>query len=110
MKELESPLPVTAEALDQFVADIVSSFDLPAGDDTYESIATLILHMPQSVASAPMSFFANSVNKSRANAVAYAKMQEFSQKRKQAQEAAKQVETAQAKVDSDGQPVQNRDV
>ncbi len=102
-------LPVTTEELDAFVAKVIVYGNLPEGDDTYESIATLILHMPQSVCKAPLSFFADSVNKSRANAIAYGKMQEFSKKRKEAQEA-KQVESAQMKADSNEQPIQNSGV
>lgn len=102
-------LPTTAEGLDAFVAAITKQFGLPDTDDTYESIATLILHMPQSSCAAPLSFFGNSVKKSMANAVAYPKLQEFGQKRHDAAQAAKQVETApvESTPSSEPVPVQN---
>lgn len=93
-KEPIYDLPQTKEELDSFVNLIVNVHNLPDTDDTYESIATLILHMNQSVSSSPLSFFANSVKKSMANKAAYDKLQEFAQKRKEAalaaQEAAKE--------------------
>lgn len=85
MNELEVMLPQTVAELDVFVATIATEFSLPNTDDTYEAIATLIMHMPPSVCTAPKSYFANSVRKSIANLAAYTKLREFSDKRKQAE-------------------------
>lgn len=95
-------LPVTAEALDAFVLDIVNLFGLPNTDDTYESICTLIIHMPQSTCRAPKSFFGDSVLKSMTNAAAFAKLQEFSRKRRS--------EPANIPVEASSEPVQDKAV
>jgi hypothetical protein len=104
-QEAHVELPRTEDEFEAFTEKIIYGFGLPDTDDTEESIATLIMHMPQSAASAPLSYFANSVKKSMANAIAYSKLQEFSKRRKEKQEA-KQVETAQEST-KDEQSVSN---
>lgn len=107
-REQMSELPQTVEELDSFVAQIVAKFKLPDNEDTYETIATLILHAPASVSSAPMSFFASSVKKSLANKAAYIKCQEFDQKRRAARKAQEPQAEEQAdtlKVTADVGPV-----
>lgn len=83
-------LPTTVEALDKFVAEITESYKLPSGDDTYELIATMIMHMSPNVCRAPRQFFADAVTKSLANRAAYEKLQEFRNKREEAKRAAQQ--------------------
>lgn len=113
--DLPVPLPISTEELDTFVANIVSVGNLPNTDDTYESIATLIMHMNQGVAEAPIKFFIDSVNKSRANAAAYAKLREFADKRRQAAQAAAPASNAvdtqpSQQVSTSEQPVQQPSV
>ncbi len=81
-------LPKTTEHLDCFVADIIQEFDLPPGDDTYDTIATMILHLPQTTAFKEKSYFGHAVWKSLANKAAYDKLTEFRKKR-EAEAAAK---------------------
>lgn len=85
--ERKTALPTTPEQLDEFMALIISKFGLPDTDDTRDSICTLIMHMPQSISRAPLSYFANSVKKSMANKAAYDKLAEYRDKRKAAAEA-----------------------
>jgi hypothetical protein len=89
--ETEVLLPTTTEALDTFVASITQEYGLPEGDDTYDAIATMILHLPHTKAYAPRSHFGNGVLKSLANKAAYDKLTEFREKRlkKEAEEKAK---------------------
>lgn len=103
--EVLTPLPQSVAELDVFVAEITKEFGLPDSDDTYESIATLIMHMPPSSASAPKSFFGESVRKSIANLAAWTKLQEFARKRK---ESSLKQEATQNELASDGpESVQN---
>lgn len=87
--EEQVDLPVTAEELETFMTGIIKDFNLPDSNDTRDSICTLIMHMPPSVSKAPLSYFASSVNKSRANAAAYGKLQEYAKLRKEVAEAEK---------------------
>lgn len=75
--EQEVLLPQSAKELDDFVAGIIKDYELPEGDDTYEAIATMILHLPGTRAHAPRAYFANSVRKQIANKYAYEKCGEF---------------------------------
>lgn len=101
-------LPQSVAELDTYVSEICKEFNLPETDDTYDSIATMIMHVPPSAAKVPMRFFGESVQKSIANKAAYTKLREFSAKREAAAEAAKQVETAPVEaVSTNEQPIQN---
>jgi hypothetical protein len=90
--ELEVLLPTTAKDLDSFVASLIEEFGLPEGDDTYDMVATQILHLPLTRARAPRSYFANGVLKSMANKAAFEKLQEFKQKRDRAEQDRKNSE------------------
>lgn len=85
-------LPTNREDLDAFVAKIVKKFKLPETDDTYESIATMIMHMPNTRAYAPLAYFGNGVLKAMANLAAYEKIQEFCKKRRDAALASAEAE------------------
>lgn len=87
-------LPLTVAALDLYVADLCKAFELPNNDDTYESVATMIMHVPPSACRVPMRFFGESVLKSIANKAAHEKLQEFRDKRTQARVAAQIAENA----------------
>lgn len=87
--EVECLLPTTAEALDEFVDVITKEYELPPGDDTYDAIATMILHLPQTRAFMPHSYFGHGVLKSMANKAAFDKLQGFAIKRKEAEEKKK---------------------
>lgn len=100
-------LPQTTEALDTYVAEICQEFSLPTTDDTYDAIATMIMHIPPTAAKVPMRYFGESVQKSIANKAAYTKLAEFRNKRAAAESAAKQVETTPSQVASTNEPVQN---
>lgn len=108
MNEPEVLLPTDVPALDAFVASIVDEFKLPEGDDTYDSIATMILHLPQTKAYMPRSYFGNGVLKALANRAAYTKLQEFAQKRKEAEEKekAKLTLVPQESIPASEQPLQ----
>lgn len=77
-------LPQTVEDLTKFVNSIAEEYALPDSDDTYEAVATLIMHMPPNNCFAPRSFFGDSIRKSIANRAAYTKLEEFARKRKEA--------------------------
>lgn len=87
--EVEVLLPTDLSALDAFVESITQEFKLPAGDDTYDAIATMILHLPQTRAYALRSYFGNGVLKSLANQAAYTRLQEFRKKREEKEQEAK---------------------
>lgn len=74
-------LPVTETLLDDFVKSLTEEFSLPDGDDTYDAIATMILHLPQTKAYMPRSYFGNGVLKSMANRAAYGKLKELKARR-----------------------------
>lgn len=84
------PLPLSVPELDAYVAELVKEFDLPNTDDTYENVATMLLHAPPSVCKAPMRFFGESVKKSIVNQAAYTKLEEFRAKRAQKERNEKQ--------------------
>lgn len=83
-------LPLNAPDLDAFVASITDEFGLPPGDGTYEAIATAIVHMPANQAYAPRMHFGHIGLKQMATSAAFAKVEEFNQKRRAAQLAAKE--------------------
>lgn len=87
-------IPTSVADLDLFVAALIDEFKLPEGDDTYDAIATMILHLPGTVAYKEMSYFGHGVLKSMANKAAYTKLQEFAAKRKAKEEAEDAVKKA----------------
>jgi len=78
-------LPTTEEGLDHFVASLVEDYELPNTDDTYDAIATMILHLPQTKAFMPRSYFGHGVLKSMANKVAFEKLKIFRDRREAAE-------------------------
>lgn len=86
------PLPLSVAELDAYVAQLCKDFDLPNTDDTYENVCTMLMHAPPSVCKAPMRFFGESVKKSIVNQAAYAKLEEFRNKRTAKTKAAAQVQ------------------
>lgn len=91
------PLPLSVPELDAYVEELCTEFDLPRTDDTYENVATMLMHAPPSVCKAPMRFFGESVKKSIVNQAAYAKLEEFRNKRAQKAANEKQKSELQAK-------------
>ena len=87
-QEEQVQFPTTQEGLDAFVAKIVTKYNLPNTDDTYDNIATMIMHVPASCCKAPLSYFGESVLKSMANKVAFDKLKEFRDKRDKAMKQA----------------------
>lgn len=79
--ETEVQLPTTEEGLDSFVAEITELYNLPEGDDTYDAIATMVLHLPQTKAYSTLAYFGHAVLKSMANQVAFKKLKELKKKR-----------------------------
>jgi hypothetical protein len=104
-------LPLTAEDLDAFVSSITKEYGLPEGDGTYEAIATAIVHMPANQAYAPRMHFGHIGLKQMATSVAFAKVNEFNEKRRAAQlelrAKAEQEKKAQDLAASLGQPIQD---
>ena len=76
-------LPTTVEELDEFVKSLTEQYALPGGDDTYDAIATMIMHLPHTAAKAPRSHFGHGVLKSMANKAAFTRLQEFAKKREE---------------------------
>jgi hypothetical protein len=104
--ELLVMLPQNVEALDQFVSEIIYEYKLPEGEDTYDAIATMIMHLNHTTAYATKKYFADGVRKSLANKAAYEKLCEFREKReaaKKEQEAKKAAE----KTDNNVIPITN---
>lgn len=87
-------LPTNEADLDAFVASIIDQFKLPPGDDTYDAIATMIMHLPNTRAYATRAYFGNGVLKSMANKAAYAKLMGFQKKRMEADQAEKELAKA----------------
>lgn len=96
MEEIEELflLPTTPESLDEFVAAISKQYELPNTENTYDTIATMILHLPQTKVLMPKSYFGHGVLKAIANRVAYDKLQIFRENREA--QAKKQQEETQA--------------
>ena len=88
-EEKEVLLPTSEAELDAFVASITEEYKLPAGEDTYDAIATMILHLKSHVAYVPRSYFGNGVLRSMANKAAYEKLRQFGMKRQEAEEKQK---------------------
>lgn len=86
-KEREVPLPVTEEGLDRFVAEITKKFGLPSSDDTYDAIATMIMHLDHRIAFVKPSYFGHGVLKAMANQAAYGRLRILAEKRKAKEEA-----------------------
>lgn len=106
-EDTECLLPQTGEALDRFVADLIETFSLPPGDDTYDMVATAILHMDQSKAKAAPSYFANKIRKAIANRAAWVKIEEFRVKRETEKKNA-ELKLVPPEADSAGvEPLQN---
>lgn len=102
-KEREVPLPITEEGLDRFVQDVTEKFGLPPGDDTYDAIATMIMHLDHRIAYVKPSYFGHGVLKSMANAAAYGKLRQLAQKRadkEQAEKAAQEQKPAQESAET----------
>ena len=80
-------LPITVAELDAFVERLINDYKLPPGDDTYDAIATMIMHLPHVCAVKEDEYFVHGVWKSMANLAAYSRLQEFRAKRDAAQAA-----------------------
>jgi hypothetical protein len=93
-EEQPTPLPVTPEELQAWMAKIISEYGLPDNDDSRDALCTQIMHLNQNVSEAPLSFFASVVKKSMANKAAYDQLAVYRDKRLQAQKA-KEAEKAQ---------------
>lgn len=100
-------LPQDEAALDQFVESIATEFNVPTGDDTYDAIATMILHLPQTSAFVPRSYFGNSVRKSLANKAAYNRLRQLAEKRKAEEEKAELSLVPKEPDAANEQPLQN---
>lgn len=107
MSEEECLLPTTEEQLDVFVASLIKEYALPEGDDTYDAIATMILHLPHTKAYATRSYFGNGVLKSMANRAAYNRLRELAKRREAKELDEKQKLTLVENATTDEQPVQN---
>ena len=87
-------LPTSVDDLNDFVSDIINSDPrIPNTEDTYDNIATMLMHLNQNVAKAPLSYFVNGVLKSLANKAAFTKLAEFRDNR------AKKVEEEKTKAE-----------
>lgn len=89
MTDQEVKLPTTVDELDSFVASITRDFSLPEGDDTYDAIATMIMHLDHRIAHMKPSYFGNGVLKMMANKAAYTRLRELAEKRNARAEAEK---------------------
>lgn len=108
-KEPECRLPTSVDELDIFVDLLIKDYALPPGDDTYDVVATMILHLPQTKAFMPRSYFGNGVYKSLANQAAFTRLGEIRQRRdaqeQEAQAAAKLSLVQQEETTKDAMPV-----
>ncbi len=92
------------EDLDALVNELVTGdWAFERTDDTYEAVSTVILHAPPDMGSIDVDYVGNRVAKMLANKIAYDKIQELKEKRKQ-EDTAKAAQAAE--VASNG-PVQN---
>lgn len=91
-KQMESKLSMikTKEQFNLFVGDVIQAFQFPAGDETTEAIATVILHAPPDMGSFDPAYVGQRVGKMMANKAAYDFLQELKAK-KQAETKAKEV-------------------
>lgn len=72
-------LPVGKEALDEFIVDILKTYNLPDNPSYHRTIATMILHIDQNKHTASKATFAIAIKKAMANQVAFAKIEELKQ-------------------------------
>ena len=100
--EIPQLLPQTVADLDIFVLEIAEEFNLPNTDDTYESIATAIMHVNPNISKAPKAFFAAQVQKSIANKAAFEKLREFNAARKALELAKKAAEVPPSEPKTEG--------
>ena len=114
-KEPEIRLPQTELELDEFVQSIIDEFKLPSGDDTYDAIATMIMHLPQTKAYVPRSYFGHGVYKAMANRAAYYRLMEIKKRRDAKEKVEKEQNEAAAKkilelVPTSDQSIQNPEI
>lgn len=113
MEEEPVLLPTNESALDAFVAQVTREYELPEGMDTYDMIATMILHLPTTKAFQTKSYFGHGVLKSMANQVAFKKLEEFRKIREAKEQESKELEAtkatteAQANGDTDVETIPN---
>ena len=105
-------LPTDVAGLDRLVQLLVKKFKLPNTDDTYDAIATKIMHLPGHQAFVPLSYLGHSVWKMMANAASYTKLEEFRIKRekkhqKEIEKQKAEAENKKLKVVGDGAPISN---
>lgn len=89
-KEKEIRLPTDTQALDGFVSGIIRDFGLPPGDDTFEAIATMILHLDNRIGRVKRSYFADGAVKFLANKAAFEWISAKQKQEKEAQQAQQQ--------------------
>lgn len=102
-------LPQSPEDLEEYTTELIKAFNLPDTDFTKEMIATIIFHLPQDRSHVNAHTIAQRIQKSIANDAAYRTIGKYTEKRKAAELAAKQAETATQEASADGssKPVQD---
>ncbi len=70
-----------SQHLDALVSALYQTFGFDTSDDTYEAVATVILHAPPDMGQFTLDYVGNRVAKMMANKVAYEKIQELKAKR-----------------------------
>lgn len=91
-------LPMGATALEEFCRKIFDTYSVPDMPSYRQAIASMIMHLPQTVYHKAPWFFACSVRKAMANQVAYEMIDQLRQDEKKAQEALKNITEVQSEV------------
>lgn len=81
-----SILPTTRDEIDAFIADILTTHDLPDDKSYHHAVAGAIMHLGPVTASKSKRWFARSVRKSIANQVAYQKIKSLQDDERKAME------------------------
>ena len=96
------PLPVTSEGLDAFVAEVCTEYGFPNTSDTYDVIATMIMHSSQGVTHSSLRYFGDAILNSMAKKAAYDKLKQMNKDRAALEEKQNQAVTH-PNVTSNGQ-------
>jgi hypothetical protein len=75
-------LPKTEADFEAFYQDVIDLFKLPSGNQTRQAFATMIMHLPNDVASKSKAWFAVCLKKALANQAAYNVLDKIRQEEK----------------------------
>lgn len=87
-----APLPRGTAEFETFSQSIIDIYNLPDLPSYRHAIASMIMHLPPTCHRASKRYFAKCVLKAMANEISYAKIQEYKEAMKKAEEAGETLE------------------